>query len=299
MSVSPKLIFAPGLPSVNDEYDPPSVTQALDALQTCADMPTADDYDSDSDIAEDVKSMASLPQFVKKLKALVDDPGLDGAQWNAEGTCFVVKDTQLLSKQLVKVFKASQKLSSFVRQLHFYGFKKISGARSGDGSWVYFHKHFQANGENLHRVRKMSGGADKQVKKLKSKVKALYGSLAQTQEKLSCVASALVNLLKEKCPAASCFDGMCNGSHCQPTVETNSTSTSLPSFSPRQSDYFAETRTALDRQFSTDREDLAPTKRSRNAPSPRDPFAQRRPNTFSESTDSFWTQNGMDSVSRS
>lgn len=149
---------------------------------------------------------STIPMFIRKLKALVDDDDVDGAYWSRDGSHVIMPEPHSLSTQLAKYFKSSTKLKSFVRQLHFYGFRKTGGSRTMD--WIYTHKYFTRDGGSMHKVRRKAHGADRQVRKLKKKVDTLNVSLADTQCKLKKAATALVVMLQETCQA------FCNGSLC-------------------------------------------------------------------------------------
>ncbi|WOL13109.1 hypothetical protein Cni_G21878 [Canna indica] len=64
--------------------------------------------------------------FLTKTYRLVDDPKLDDIiSWNDDGTTFVVwRPTEFASDLLPKYFKHNN-LSSFIRQLNIYGFRKV------------------------------------------------------------------------------------------------------------------------------------------------------------------------------
>ena len=134
-----------------------------------------------SDSGDEDETQITLPIFVQKLKALIDDPAVDSAVWSPDGETIMIADPSRLAVQLCKYFKKS-KLNSFVRQLHFYGFKKTGGKRHSD--WVYSHKHFQVDGRMIHKVRRKTCGPDRQIQSLNLKVEGLQASLADTQRKL-------------------------------------------------------------------------------------------------------------------
>jgi len=171
---------------------------ALQALQACTVVDASKvvkDEDDASETDDEPDVQTTVPLFVQKLKNLVDDPAIDGATWTTDNASFVIQDPQRLGEQLEKYFKSS-KLKSFVRQLHFYGFKKTGGSRREN--WVYNHKYFHRDGKLLHRLRRKSCGPEQQIKALKTQVESLQGTLTDTQEKLGNMAVALVNLLHDR-----------------------------------------------------------------------------------------------------
>lgn len=198
---------------------------ALQALESCASIvPTRlQDF---SDTEED-DGQQQAPVFVQKLKNLVDDPEIDSAQWTDNGHSFLIREPERLSKQLIKYFKSS-KLKSFVRQLHFYGFKKSGGSRYQD--WVYSHKYFQDNGRLLHKLRRKTCGPDQQIKNLQLKVVGLQDSLASTQQKLGNMAMALAAMLQSQVSSSQA-----GGNSTQSGGGTTPRSSSFPVKRPRTS----------------------------------------------------------------
>lgn len=144
----------------------------------------------------------TVPRFIQKLKALVDDPEVDGIVWSADGHHVVMHEPDSLSVHLAKHFKTSTKVKSFVRQLHFYGFKKTGGSRTL--GWIYTHQFFQRNGQNMRKVRRRTCSTDRQMQVLRRKVDSLHNTLADTQKKLVNAASALATLLHEKVTSGYC-----------------------------------------------------------------------------------------------
>jgi hypothetical protein len=45
--------------------------------------------------------------------------------WSQDGEKFIVKDPELLAKNVIPKYFGHNKFSSFSRQLNFYGFKKL------------------------------------------------------------------------------------------------------------------------------------------------------------------------------
>jgi len=75
------------------------------------------------------------------------DPTIAG--WSADGASFLVRDTDRLAKTVIPQFFKHNKWSSFVRQLNFYGFKKVKGEAVTvaqeerlEGMVQFRHEHF-------------------------------------------------------------------------------------------------------------------------------------------------------------
>ena len=192
------------LKKVKAQASATAMAQAVSSLRECASIAQVGIKETDFSESDDDDTQVTLPLFVQKLKSLVDDHEIDSAVWSADGESVMIPEPSRLSDQLCKYFKAS-KLNSFVRQLHFYGFKKIGGKRNSD--WVYSHKYFHEDGRMIHKVRRKTCGPDRQIQNLTLKVETLQGSLAETQRKLGNMASALAALLKEK----PHYESLCHG----------------------------------------------------------------------------------------
>ncbi|CAH8651927.1 unnamed protein product [Schistosoma margrebowiei] len=69
----------------------------------------------------------SIPAFLTKLKLLVDDEETnDLIYWDPHGTSFHIRDGNRLAKELLPLYFKHNNLSSFIRQLNMYGFRKIN-----------------------------------------------------------------------------------------------------------------------------------------------------------------------------
>uniref|UniRef100_A0A8C8ZW44 HSF-type DNA-binding domain-containing protein n=1 Tax=Prolemur simus TaxID=1328070 RepID=A0A8C8ZW44_PROSS len=68
----------------------------------------------------------AVPGFLAKLWALVDDTVLDDViGWNENGQTFRVVNEQIFSKDLLPKYFKHSNISSFIRQLNMYGFRKV------------------------------------------------------------------------------------------------------------------------------------------------------------------------------
>ncbi|XP_072837322.2 heat shock factor protein 3 isoform X1 [Pogona vitticeps] len=73
-----------------------------------------------------------VPGFLAKLWALVEDPGSDDViSWRPDGQNFCILDEQRFAKELLPKYFKHNNLSSFIRQLNIYGFRKVIALENG------------------------------------------------------------------------------------------------------------------------------------------------------------------------
>lgn len=65
------------------------------------------------------------PIFLRKTYHMIDSCDPEIAAWSDNGETFVVKQPDVFEKSIIPQFFKHSKFSSFVRQLNFYGFRKI------------------------------------------------------------------------------------------------------------------------------------------------------------------------------
>lgn len=88
--------------------------------------------------------------FPKKLWELVNDVKITAINWNSSGNAIIVRQDLIESQVfLLDVFKATTFLS-FVRQLHYYGFRKCKRwSRERPNIHQYSHPNFMRNHPEL------------------------------------------------------------------------------------------------------------------------------------------------------
>eukprot|EP00743_Colponemidia_sp_Colp-15_P007806 GILK01008452.1.p1 GENE.GILK01008452.1~~GILK01008452.1.p1 ORF type:complete len:419 (-),score=55.97 GILK01008452.1:275-1504(-) len=129
--------------------------------------------------------------FLVKTYQMVSEPGSDDIiSWSADGKSFLIHDPESFAKTLLPKSFKHDKLSSFIRQLNYYGFAKVYCGSSN--IWEFKHPGFQKGQPELLRtiVRKTrladkkgkdDGGSSSLVQKLMQDVE----HLTQKNEMLS------------------------------------------------------------------------------------------------------------------
>ena len=85
---------------------------------------------------------ASAALFLRKTYTMLSSCPSDIACWSEDGLAIIVKDANKFALEVIPTIFNHNKFSSFVRQLNFYGFRKIRH-ETNDQHWEFKHPLFK------------------------------------------------------------------------------------------------------------------------------------------------------------
>lgn len=140
-----------------------------------------------------------VPGFILKLWKMINDPQCDDLiSWAENGQSFIIIDPPRFSQELSKYFKHNN-LSSFIRQLNMYGFRKVatienSGLHPGTDDLHFYHPDFiRDHPERLESIKR------KLPQKLAESVdlRNVYKGISEIEDKQKDVSKTLAEIKRE------------------------------------------------------------------------------------------------------
>uniref|UniRef100_A0A7S2L0M2 HSF-type DNA-binding domain-containing protein n=1 Tax=Leptocylindrus danicus TaxID=163516 RepID=A0A7S2L0M2_9STRA len=140
------------------------------------------------------------PLFLAKTYAMIDSCDTAIACWSERGDMFIIKDADIFASSIIPKFFKHSNFSSFVRQLNFYGFRKVrteaiffdkTSVRSQVEAkyWRFQHEKFiRGKPELLVQMRKdfsKPANNNKEVETLKDQVSDLQKKLASMESSIT------------------------------------------------------------------------------------------------------------------
>lgn len=149
------------------------------------------------------KGKEEAPIFLRKTYAMISTCDPSYACWSDNGETFLVKNPEVFARDIIPQFFKHNKFASFVRQLNFYGFRKIKNESilvSDETAphtpeykyWKFRHEKFlRGRPDLLVEIRKLGQNQTvvdpEEVAVLKDQVRGLQkevGSLKRTMEEM-------------------------------------------------------------------------------------------------------------------
>jgi len=146
-----------------------------------------------------VTNDGKIQRFVEKLWKIVNSKS-DLVGWSANGSRVVVNRPKDFAKQILPRYFNTSNMSSFTRQLHFYGFKKtLTAKRSRAENWECQHEYFvRDHPEWLMRITRkrcnMQMASQEETNQLRKELDELRETVAQQQKQMQSMAAMLLAL---------------------------------------------------------------------------------------------------------
>jgi len=131
-------------------------------VKVCEHYSKMDIYDIEVENNPAIVVQGNVPAFLLKLWKIVEDPQCNELiAWNQDGRTIKIFDQNEFSKQILPRYYKHNNISSFVRQINMYGFRKIvdnvNGGLKQDNvqQWEFFHRYFQqGKPDQLHLIKR-------------------------------------------------------------------------------------------------------------------------------------------------
>jgi len=159
------------------------------------------------------KSLSSheCPIFLRKTYCMVDSCNPTIASWSEDGETFIVKDSDRFAAEIIPQYFKHSNFSSFVRQLNFYGFRKIKTDlikidpkmdEMEAKYWRFHHDKFiKGRPDLLSDIRRTNQGVvpdQIEVNALKSEYSTLKKTVATMTSDINKLTSLVKNMMQDK-----------------------------------------------------------------------------------------------------
>ena len=144
------------------------------------------------------ETQKNTTSFLDKLYNILENEPNDVISWCKNGDSFIITDPELFSQTIMGKYFKTSKFNSFVRQLNFYGFRKVSRDSPSDDkttskSWEFKHPHFMKGRKDLlvkiHRkqVGENDPELDAKFESLNNEILSLKRQIAELQQWKVCI----------------------------------------------------------------------------------------------------------------
>lgn len=188
---------------------PDNMTNPIPSLPLSSPTPTVSKRRSNKSKRREGSEIA--PIFLRKTFEMINTANPEVATWSEDGTTFVVKDPEKFARDEIPAFFKHNNFSSFVRQLNFYGFRKIKTdpirirdpkAITESKYWRFRHENFmRGRPDLLHDIKKASQiepAEKREVEALKNEIKDLKSQMSTMNKHMEQMAALVGTLMKNQ-----------------------------------------------------------------------------------------------------
>ena len=144
-----------------------------------------------------------LSAFLQKLRDIVDKSGGPHCLWGTAGDSLVVTDSSKFAVETLPLYFRTKNFSSFLRQLHFYGFRKTD---RGKNAWEFRHAYFlKDKPELMSRIQRKvagssghggsSGESTAANKAVGDSIKYMKGRIGCLEDKMQMISTQMSSML--------------------------------------------------------------------------------------------------------
>mmetsp|Transcript_16175 Transcript_16175/g.22282 ORF Transcript_16175/g.22282 Transcript_16175/m.22282 type:complete len:508 (-) Transcript_16175:1311-2834(-) len=144
---------------------------------------------------KDSSESENQPIFLRKAYAMISNCPNDIGGWSDSGDTVIIKDVKRFEEQIIPTVYKHNNFSSFVRQLNFYGFRKVKSAEILEPHalnwWEFRHPSFiRGQPQMLSEIKRaMHYAADSanstEVQDLKNQVTSLTDHISRLQDQIT------------------------------------------------------------------------------------------------------------------
>lgn len=162
------------------------------------------------------------PVFLRKAFAVFTTCPPEIGGWSEKGDTVLIKDVKQFSEKVIPTAYKHNNFTSFVRQLNFYGFRKVKSESMDHADWWEFrHPQFLRDEPHLISEIKRSvhfeAGSGQEVSELKTQVTGLNDRITALNDQIDKLTGLVTNMqVKEdnnKAAAAAMLHSDKNGTH--------------------------------------------------------------------------------------